>query len=248
MSAPSHSVSRNRTGLEIGRYRRWIATSFGADASTRENAKGPHSAKCDVIMEQKPELQKAFKDIIAFFGHLEEKALGPEAVTPTYYISHLGTLPDYQRKGLAGALLNMAKQKAKSEGKTLTLLTMTEPNVSDATEERGSLTDAGQVLREVWLQEPLLRGGHAQRYPDAMVGHGCRPQGQLDSFSLLDILDFRDIFTAYLAPLSIAFARCSVISAVPDHRDRQVRVRLPKHEHACSVATCRSHEICMKGG
>lgn len=109
--------------------RRWIATRSGADASTSPNAKGPHSAKCDAIMDQRPDLQKAFKDIIAFFGHLEEKALGPEAVTPTYYISHLGTLPEFQRKGLAGALLNMAKHKAKAEGKTLTLLTMTEPNV-----------------------------------------------------------------------------------------------------------------------
>lgn len=80
-------------------------------------------------MNEKPELQQAFKDIIAFFGHLEEKAFGPDAVTPSYYISHLGTLPDYQRKGLASALLNMAKQKAKAEKKQLTLLTMTEPNV-----------------------------------------------------------------------------------------------------------------------
>lgn len=119
--------------FRIGRDKHWVAKRSSADASTRPNAKGPHSAKCDAIMEQRPELQKAFKDIIAFFGHLEEKALGPEAVTPTYYISHLGTLPDYQRKGLAGALLNMAKQKAKAEGKTLTLLTMTEPNVSVAT-------------------------------------------------------------------------------------------------------------------
>lgn len=97
-------------------------------------------------MEQRPELQKAFKDIIAFFGHLEEKAFGPEAVTPTYYISHLGTDPEYQRKGLGSALLNMAKQKAKAEGVALTLLTMTEPNVSDLPHE-------AQLTRQVKYYE-----------------------------------------------------------------------------------------------
>lgn len=136
----------------------------------RANAKGPHSEKCDVIMNAKPELQKAFKDIIAFFGHLEEKAFGPEAVTPSYYISHLGTSPEFQRQGLASALLNMMKQKAQAEGKQLTLLTMTEPNVSVTRSWR--LTEPGQVLREVRVQEPLLRGAHAQRRPNAVVGHG----------------------------------------------------------------------------
>lgn len=84
-------------------------------------------------MSAKPDLNAAFKDIVAFFGQLEERAFGPDSVTPTYYISHIGTAPQSQRQGLGGALLRMIKKRASDEGKRLTLLTMTEPNVRTET-------------------------------------------------------------------------------------------------------------------
>lgn len=64
------------------------------------------------------------------FRDIAQDAFPGEGFTDTYYISHLGTAPDREKKGLAGGMIRELVARAHGEGKPVTLVTMTPELVS----------------------------------------------------------------------------------------------------------------------
>lgn len=113
------------------------------------------------------------------FREISHEAFGDARFTDTYYISHLGTAPEMERRGLAGGMIRELVERAHGEGREVTLVTMTPELVSTFSTQITCPTSvllliAGRILHPPGLQMSRRKGLSVTfrkwRDPDPLVG------------------------------------------------------------------------------